>query len=157
MLKELKENVWDIADSNSIICVLTNNGVINLNEDYNEPYWYNHMGGGIAGEANRRNLGLANKCGQAIKENKYDLGLDKLTLARLIRFPTMQDIGYQASLKLIEQSLKVLAHIIAENKDKLIYLPRPGCGIGGLDWNKQVKPLCEKYLGNYDNVYVIYK
>ena len=157
MLKELKENVWDIADSNSIICILTNNGVINLNEAYDEPYWYNHMGGGIAGEANRRNLELANKCGQAIKENKYDLGLDKLTLARLIRFPTMQDIGYQASLKLIEQSLKVLAHIIAENKDKLIYLPRPGCGIGGLDWNKQVKPLCEKYLGNYDNVYVIYK
>lgn len=26
-----------------------------------------------------------------------------------------------------------------------VYLPRPGCGAGELDWETQVKPLCEQY------------
>lgn len=50
-----------------------------------------------------------------------------------------------ADLDLIARSLRQLVYM----HDRLgwddVYLPRPGCGAGELDWHAQVKPLCEPF------------
>lgn len=79
-MKEIICNVWDILDENSAICILTNNMILSNGE--------NVMGGGIAKEACDRNPGLSLIVGNAIKNNRYMLGYDKLTDAIMLRFPT---------------------------------------------------------------------
>ena len=118
MLQEINQNVWDIADNKSIICILTNNSIVNGK---------NVMGAGIA------------------------------TGAVLFRFPTKNDVWYNSNLNVIENSLRELIYTARLNKNYKIYLPRPGCGCGGLDWESQVKPLCEKYLNDSKNIFIVSK
>ena len=148
MLQEINQNVWDIADDKSIICILTNNSIINNR---------NVMGAGIAKEALDRNPDLDKQCANCIDNNSYILGTDKQTGAILFRFPTKNDVWYNSSLSVIEDSLRELAYTARLNKNYKIYLPRPGCGCGGLNWESQVKALCETYLNDLNNVYIIYK
>ena len=58
----------------------------------------------------------------------------------------------QADLKLIEQSCKDLAESTMESV--VVALPRPGCGCGQRDWEKEVKPILEKYFKT-DNFIVV--
>ncbi len=51
-----------------------------------------------------------------------------------------------ASLKLIEQSAVILSGMAFNQEWKSIVLPCPGCGLGGLDFESEVKPLLEKLL-----------
>jgi hypothetical protein len=52
----------------------------------------------------------------------------------------------RSPFKLVERSVKQL-FIIAEALNwHSILMTRPGCGHGGLHWEKQVKPLCETVL-----------
>ena len=148
MLQEINQNVWDIADDKSIICILTNNSIINNR---------NVMGAGIAKEALDRNPDLDKKCANCIVDNIFTLGIDKQTNATLFRFPTKNDVWYDSNLSVIENSLRELVYAARLNKSYKIYLPRPGCGCGGLNWESQVKPLCEKYLNNYKNVFIVSK
>ena len=83
MLQEINQNVWDIADDKSIICILTNNSIINNR---------NVMGAGIAKEALDRNPDLDKQCANCIDNNSYILGTDKQTGAVLFRFPTKNDV-----------------------------------------------------------------
>lgn len=53
-----------------------------------------------------------------------------------------------STLELVEESLKQLVEYIDSFENVNVLLPRPGCSNGGLDWYKDVKPLCEKYLDN---------
>lgn len=50
-----------------------------------------------------------------------------------------------ADLQVIKNSLDQLNTIYNWDKPKAIILPRPDCGVGGLNWESQVKPLCEEY------------
>ena len=134
MFKELQLNVWDILDENSVLYILTNNSIYSMSDICNlREYEYNPMFGGVAYEAYIRNNQLPIVCAQAIKDDKYDLGIDFKTQAQLMRFPTMHNIGEKADIKLIEFNLNKDRDFCLNNKDKKIYLPRPGCGIGGLD------------------------
>lgn len=148
MLQEINQNVWDIADNKSIICILTNNSIVNDR---------NIMGAGIAREALDRNPNLDKHCADCINHNDYVLGIDKQSNAILFRFPTKNDVWYNSSLSVIEDSLRELVYTARLNKNYKIYLPRPGCGCGGLDWESQVKPLCEKYLNNSKNIFIVSK
>ncbi len=62
----------------------------------------------------------------------------------IFSFPTKNDWRCNSSIKLIEQSLKQLVKKTAMANS--VVLPRPGCSNGKLNWETQVKPLCEKYL-----------
>ena len=156
-MKEIVGNVWDVLDENSAVCILTNNTVI---QSYNpmtmEHSVYNVMGGGIAKEASDRNPGLKNLCGQAILDGTYSLGIDNLTGAEMLRFPTKDQVQFDSGMRIIADSLTMLEKYINKNPDKKIYLPRPGCGLGGLDW-EDVKELCEHYLSKFDNIYIVSK
>ncbi len=149
MLNEINKNVWDIADDKSIICILTNNTITSNGR--------NVMGAGIAKEALDRNPNLDIQCANCIKNNNYILGIDKITGATLFRFPTKNDVWFDSRLDVIENSLKELKYVAMLNKNYKIYLPRPGCGCGGLDWEIQVKSLCEKYLDKLNNIYIVSK
>ena len=145
MLKEIKGNVWDIAKRNDAICILTNNTVINGR---------NVMGAGIAKEALDRNSGLDKYHALCIEKGCYILGQDERTGAEMLRFPTKDGVWNNSSVDVITQSLYRLKEYCICNSDKIVYLPRPGCGCGGLDWETEVKPLCENILENVENVVI---
>ena len=44
----------------------------------------------------------------------------------------------------------IAAIVIANPLVKSIAIPKLGCGCGGLDWKKQVRPLMVKYLASND-------
>ena len=147
MIREIKCNIWDKLNENSAVCILTNETI------YNNK---NVMGGGIAKEAALRNPNLKFKCAECIVNDKFSLGIDKVSGAEMLRFSTKDNVWEDSKLNIIEMSLIKLRHYCNLNPNKTIYLPRPGCGLGGLDWETQVKPLCEKYLNNLDNLFITY-
>lgn len=52
----------------------------------------------------------------------------------------------KARLDIIERSLAQLVSIADSYQFRRVLCPRFGCGAGELDWYKDVRPLCEKYL-----------
>ena len=64
----------------------------------------------------------------------------------VLNFPTKKHWRYGSTIKYIELGLKEFVDTY-ENKDiKSISFPMLGCGNGGLNWLRQVKPLMEEYL-----------
>lgn len=75
---------------------------------------------------------------------------------RLIGFPTKIYWKYDSSLDLIENGLNELVDKASmQGYSDEIVCPRLGCGLGGLNWKKDVKPLVEKYFGDDDNFVVV--
>ena len=55
-----------------------------------------------------------------------------------------------ADINIIENSARMLAELMDINMVNFpVYLPKPGCGAGELDWN-DVKPIIENCLGDRD-------
>ena len=54
----------------------------------------------------------------------------------------------KASLTIIEDSCRCLTLMAALEEWQTVVLPKPGCGAGELDWEKQVKPLVADLLDN---------
>lgn len=67
-------------------------------------------------------------------------------------FPTKRDWKDQSDLGLIEAGLKTFAENYKHFNIKSITFPKLGCGLGGLNWEKDVKPLMQKYLGDLQDV-----
>lgn len=64
---------------------------------------------------------------------------------------TKGDWRYPSRLDDIESVIDMIAAIaIANPLVKSIAIPKLGCGCGGLDWKKQVRPLMVKYLASND-------
>ena len=71
----------------------------------------------------------------------------------IINFPTKKEWFKKSQYSYIEDGLKDLAKIIEEYNIKSIAIPPLGCGNGGLKWEK-VKPMMDKYLGQFFNVVI---
>ena len=69
-------------------------------------------------------------------------------------FPTKRDWKDPSALDLIEAGLRTFAENYKHFNIKSITFPKLGCGLGGLDWEKDVRPLMQKYLGDLQNVEV---
>lgn len=148
-VKEIKGNIWDYHDKGHWI-IITTNGTIKANGEA-------VMGRGVALQAKRRYPSLPQDLGKAIIFRGSKLW--SWPEFRLMTFPTKNDWRNKSDLSLIETSCKELVHWLNSIRDffanelriKLedgkakIYMVRPGCGNGGLDW-KDVKPVLEKYL-----------
>ena len=66
----------------------------------------------------------------------------------IITFPVKHRWFEKADIILIKQNLLELAAIRIDSGNivsGIIYLTRPGCGNGKLNW-KDVKPICKEYL-----------
>ena len=106
------------------------------------------MGRGVALDAARLYPNLPFLLGEKLK--KKGLKVHCFSMVKLIAFPVKHQWHQKADMELIEKSciqLKEICSIIdsMEGNTQEIYLPRPGCGNGGLQW-KAVKPLLEEHL-----------
>jgi O-acetyl-ADP-ribose deacetylase (regulator of RNase III) len=146
-MKEIKGNIFDInADA---ICVTTN-GVTKANGEL-------VMGKGIALEFKNKFPSLPAVLGKAVKKNgnvvhvnkaweitPYNLG--NTPSYHIISFPTKHDWRDKSDINLIIQSAQQAVIVADKLGLKKVLLPRPGCGLGGLNWEKEVKPAIEGIL-----------
>jgi hypothetical protein len=122
-MKYIKGNLWNFH-SGAPVCITTN-GIIKKNGEL-------VMGAGIALQAKQRFPALPLKAGNAVK------GYGNRTLyfieERLFTFPTKYDWRDPSDINLIGLS----AHQLKAQCDQLgfnrVYLPRPGCSNGKLNW-----------------------
>lgn len=161
-MKEVKLNIWDAYDNDPdcVVCV-TVNGYVKKNGEA-------VMGRGTAAQAAQRWQSLSRWTGRWIKANGNTVQL--IVPLRLLTFPVKPAKGtsdgqnvvrhmrwrypkgsvvpgwaMKADLALIKRSLARLAQWQKFCDWERVYLPRPGCGAGELDWETQVRPLCERY------------
>lgn len=93
-----------------------------------------------------------------MKQNKRDLLAKNEEHRYVLCFATKENWRKSSKLEWIERGLMELS--VYFNSDYFyeyihnssIALPKLGCNNGGLDWETQVKPLMEKYLGDLDKV-----
>lgn len=75
---------------------------------------------------------------------------------KIIAFPTKADWRSKSKEWVIQEGLKDLHIKVKEKGIKKIYIPKIGCGLGGLDYESQVKPLILKeFSGSEINVVIV--
>ncbi len=80
----------------------------------------------------------------------------QLTPPRLIvNFPTKRHWRGKSRLEDIELGLEALVTEIEHRRITSIALPPLGSGLGGRDWEREVRPLVEKYLGDLPGTRVV--
>lgn len=162
-MKELiGEDLFDQIATSDAICITTNCTLMDNGE--------NPMGGGCAGAAARKwpevpaiygkLLSLAPNVpvimGWVSKKDSETFvsvldsteGIQSNTHTALVAYPTMVDIGEPANLKLVRRSAKLLSELADLFYWKRVIVPRPGSGIGGLDWDSEVRPELKEILDN---------
>ncbi len=143
-MREMTGDIWDYHRKGHWI-VITTNGVVKSNGEA-------VMGKGVALEAKNRWPQLPGDLGQkllyrdSVNQSRHVPFF--FHASRLATFPTKYNWREKACLELIESSAERLSRIhVVQDLDttEAIYMVRPGCSNGGLDW-KDVKPVLEKYL-----------
>ena len=133
-MEEVVGNIWDYYDQGKWI-VITTNGFVKSNGKA-------VMGRGIALEAATRFPTTPYILGKYIKE----LGNIPIRLNdRMVSFPVKHNWWEKANLDLIESSTLTLFSMVNNLQLSEIYMVRPGCGNGHLNWS-DVKPILKKYL-----------
>lgn len=107
------------------------------------------MGGGIAREAAERFPTLPRKLGIHIKSWGPTAGVCMLHEEGVINFPTKHDVSKPSTIEIVKKSMEELVWCCQKTalfqlREKIV-MPRPGCGLGGLNW-KDVKPILEPYF-----------
>ena len=142
MFQEKKGDIWSVWPNE--VVVVTTNGVLNKANQL-------VMGKGIAAEALLRVPSLAYEAGEAILVNglRYYM-LTWVSTHSIILLQTKLHWRDPSPLDLVEESLELFGQYAETHENKMFHAPRFGCGNGRLDWEKQVRPLCEQYIP--DNV-----
>jgi competence ComEA-like helix-hairpin-helix protein len=68
----------------------------------------------------------------------------------ILNFPTKDDWRQPSKLEYIEKGLKYFVDTYRKLGIKSVAFPQLGCQNGGLDWEKDVRPLMRKYLDPLD-------
>lgn len=134
-------DLWEVEAD--VRCITTNGTVTHMGE--------NVMGGGCAYEAAQRYPGLPRTYGHLIESLGNHVFLMP-TRVPLLMFPTKEEIWLGASEELILKSAAELKALTLIYEWKRVALPRPGCGLGGLDW-ADVGPLIGQVLT--EDTYII--
>lgn len=71
---------------------------------------------------------------------------------RIMNFPTKQHFKNPSKLEYIEAGLQRFVETYKEKEIESIAFPKLGAGLGGLDWELEVKPLMEKYLSDLESI-----
>lgn len=143
-----KTNIFDLPKNNEAVCVTTN-GITKKNG-------FAVMGKGIALEADQR-YGLAGRLGDLLKSKGnhvhymglYTAGNENLGNVRqnhIFTFPTKHHWRDPSNPELIRQSAWELVFECQKLGIKTCYLPPAGCGCGGLNFEKQVRPILDPIL-----------
>lgn len=73
---------------------------------------------------------------------------------RLISFPTKYDYHDPSDLDLIKRSCEELIDICNKINIATCYLCPPGCGLGGLNYSSQVRPLLYDMLNDTQTQFI---
>lgn len=135
-MKEIRDDIWNYYEKSWI--------VIPVNGDVKDGRAV--MDKGLALQANERIEYLDKTLGYYIQNsgNKPVFLMGE----KIIAFPVSDHWNLKANLHLIEESAKSIVETLNkdfEGEDIKIYIPKVGCGEGGLNW-KDVKPILKKYL-----------
>lgn len=82
---------------------------------------------------------------------KWHLNMDSSSPTWIVLFPTKNHWRDPSKLEWIDKGLRRLAEDLLEEGElgiSSIALPALGCGAGGLDWEREVKPLMLTHLGS---------
>ena len=140
---ESKSDIWKCAAD--YICITTN-GIIKQNGAL-------VMGAGIAKQARDRFPGIDMALGEGVKAfgNTLIMFMTVREEPNVISLPTKHHWKDKSDLKLI---MKSVAHIAKTMRSTdTVALTRPGCALGGLDWESTVKPAIEPLLDDRFTVY----
>jgi O-acetyl-ADP-ribose deacetylase (regulator of RNase III) len=138
-MKEIVGDIWKLSKGNVI--GITTNGIVKSNNLLT-------MGKGIAKEASNRFPNLAKDLGDMVKlfGNKPYLIYCNNDY-KVLSFPTKNHWIHKSDIDLIESSAIHSIRVASHFNLIEIYLPRPGCGLGGLDWD-DVKKVIGPILDN---------
>lgn len=147
MFKEVLGDLWTYYGREPYIVLITTNGGLRSNGKA-------IMSKGCAAEARLKIPGIERLLGAHLQSFGNRL---MVTENGYGTFPVKINWWEKADLALIVQSAGELAKMAAHKKfaDKIFILPRPGCGVGKLQWS-EVKPLLEA-CQLPDSVWVISK
>jgi len=147
-------NIWEFGRYSSCVAITTNGCVTKEGKCV--------MGRGIALQAREMFPGIDRILGQKIKRfgnipiaigqfnfrgNKEHCRPNKY---RIFSFPTKHNWREKSDIKLIEQSARILGALFTRVwGHETMYLVRPGCNNGGLDWETEVKPVIDPLLDSH--------
>lgn len=144
-MKEIKGNFWDEAPKYEVL-------VCTINKTNNLKY-HLVMGAGIALEFKNRYPFLPEDWGGQVRTQIREDGYlieSSLCITEhkdkkiLVGVPTKNHWKEKSNLRLIESSAYNIQQYFL-NRNVNILSPRLGCGMGLLNWEKEVKPIVEKY------------
>lgn len=126
-MRERSGNIWGLIGIANAICVTTN-GILKSDGSL-------VMGGGIALQAAKKFTGIDQRLGAKVRDkgNVPHIGAVKEG-TYIVSFPTKYDWKDNSSMLLILQSAKALVKMADENDWSYVAMPRPGCGLGNLNW-----------------------
>lgn len=112
------------------------------------------MGAGIARQAAERYPGIDRRLGEQLREQGartellHRAGQEPwpAETRALVALPTKRDWRDPSDLGLIESGVRELAELADREGCRSVALPQPGCGLGGLDWEREARPRCERLL-----------
>ena len=135
-MRATSKNLWNFwKQPNTLVLVTTNNVC--------SSYGNLVMGAGVALQAKYKIPELpqlmSKYCGQ-------DYGLVVFPEYSIGCLQTKRHWKDKSPPDLVQFSLQTLALTAHVHSNWLFYLPKPGCGMGGLDWESEVAPICWKIL-----------
>ncbi len=123
---------------------ITTNGVIRKNGNA-------VLGKGQALEAKKLVPGLEHQLGEYLRRygnRAFYMGVHRVgeRLTSLVTFPTKHHYRDNSDLDLIAESALQVKEIASKFQLTKVYLPPVGCGLGNLDYEKQVRPVLHQIL-----------
>lgn len=133
-------DIWEVARQESAWVVIPTNTIVRKDGQA-------VMGAGLARDASDRFPGLADRLGKHIRHHGERLYVDE---TRTISLPTKRDWRDPSTMELVEQGCRELVELarvleIGGNKQPIL-VPKLGCGLGGLNWERQVRPMVDALL-----------
>jgi O-acetyl-ADP-ribose deacetylase (regulator of RNase III) len=117
------------------------------------------MGKGIAADFKKIYPEMFEEYKRLCEEGKLDIGklfLYKTSNKWILNFPTKKHWKNPSKVEYIEKGLQTLVEQANKLQLTNIAMPKLGCGNGGLNWEKEVKPIVEKYLSKFPINIAIY-
>jgi O-acetyl-ADP-ribose deacetylase (regulator of RNase III) len=109
------------------------------------------MGKGLALEFKRRYPAMFREYQTLCEKKQLEIGqlwIYKTAENWVLNFPTKKHWRQKSEVEYIEAGLERFVAIFQEENIDSIAFPQLGCGSGQLDWETQVRPLMERYLGS---------
>lgn len=145
-MKEVYGSIWvHFLVAGHIVCITTNGTVKKNGEAV--------MGRGNAKQATICIPGLVWKLGSYLRTSGNEAGYLEYNefRSRIVIFPVKHNWWEKADRVLIEEGVRWLLREANQNPQIVYHLPRPGCGNGKLNWEREVKPMVDRLP---DNIWV---